>query len=412
MNLVKWVSGCALIWVIVVCTSARGQFGDPAETAPAKPESKPGEVATEKSLLSEHPNQSAKAQDTSEGVCECVGETESEAVEKIEQALRGPLHSTGFEFVDTPLSDVVSALQDDYGIPIKMDHKALEEIGIGSDEPVTINLHNISLRSALRLMLKQLQLTYVIKDEVLLITTAQEAESQLKICVYDVRALSNDGDDKMVGSLIDTLLSCVATETWAKNGGGEAEVRSIKPGLLVISQTSAVHEEIRSLLDAVRKLRQARGPAANSAATSSPGKSEKVVTHSYLLQLNPAEDINALRGQVRDLIVQTLPDETWSGQLDDGQSVVLTVFHDRVVVRHKPSVQEKVQKLLAESGVATPASATAAGMIGAQQLPGRFGPPGFGGGLGGRGFDGVPAEGPLGGESPAEPLQPQPANPE
>ena len=55
---------------------------------------------------------------------------------------------------------------------------ALEEIGVGTDEPVTINLHNVSLRSALRLMLKKLQLTYIIQDEVLMITTPEEAEKQ------------------------------------------------------------------------------------------------------------------------------------------------------------------------------------------------------------------------------------------
>ena len=56
---------------------------------------------------------------------------------------------------------------------------ALEEIGVGTDEPVTVNLHNISLRSALRLMLKNLQLTYIIQDEVLMITTPEEAEKRI-----------------------------------------------------------------------------------------------------------------------------------------------------------------------------------------------------------------------------------------
>ena len=80
-------------------------------------------------------------------------------------------------------------LQDDYGIPIKLDTTALEEIGINTDEPVTVNLHNISLRSALRLMLKDLQLTYIIQDEVLMITTPEEAEANLVVKVYPVADL-------------------------------------------------------------------------------------------------------------------------------------------------------------------------------------------------------------------------------
>ena len=60
----------------------------------------------------------------------------------------------------------------------------LEELGINTDETVTVNLHNISLRSALRLMLKDLQLTYIIQDEVLMITTPEEAEANLVVKVY------------------------------------------------------------------------------------------------------------------------------------------------------------------------------------------------------------------------------------
>src|SRR5690606_36711346 len=46
-----------------------------------------------------------------------------------------------------------------------------------------------------------------------------------------------------------------ATETWAENGGGEAEVRPFPTNLsLVISQTQAVHEEIADLLEQLRRL--------------------------------------------------------------------------------------------------------------------------------------------------------------
>ncbi len=90
-----------------------------------------------------------------------------EAEQRIEKALRGPLNSTGMEFQATPLLDAVNQLQTDYGIPIQLDKAALEEAAIGTDTPVDASYHNISLRSALRLMLKNLQLTYIIQDEVL-----------------------------------------------------------------------------------------------------------------------------------------------------------------------------------------------------------------------------------------------------
>ena len=122
-----------------------------------------------------------------------------EAEQRIEKALRSPLHSTGLDFVDTPLADVITALQDDYGIPIQLDNAALEEIGVGTDEPVTVNLHNVSLRSALRLMLKNLQLTYIIRDEVLMITSPQEAEANLVVKVYPVADLVLPIDATLLG---------------------------------------------------------------------------------------------------------------------------------------------------------------------------------------------------------------------
>jgi general secretion pathway protein D len=56
-------------------------------------------------------------------------------------------------------------------------------------------------------------------------------------------------------SLIDLIVSTVQTETWAENGGGEAEIRPFPTNLsLVISQTQAVHEEIADLLQQLRRL--------------------------------------------------------------------------------------------------------------------------------------------------------------
>ncbi|TWT90686.1 outer membrane porin HofQ [Pseudobythopirellula maris] len=56
-------------------------------------------------------------------------------------------------------------------------------------------------------------------------------------------------------SLIDLIVSTVATDTWAENGGGEAEIRPFPTNLsLVVSQTQAVHEEIADLLRQLRRL--------------------------------------------------------------------------------------------------------------------------------------------------------------
>ncbi len=108
------------------------------------------------------------------------------AEEKIREALE---ENTNFEFIETRLSEVVDYLRDLHDIEIQIDQKALDDVGIGTDTPVTRNLKGIRLRSALRLMLRELDLTYVIRDEVLLITTPEEVENLLTTKVYPVADL-------------------------------------------------------------------------------------------------------------------------------------------------------------------------------------------------------------------------------
>jgi hypothetical protein len=109
--------------------------------------------------------------------------------QRINDALASPLKSTGLDFTEESLESVVNFLQDEYDIPIQLDTQSLEDASLTVDEPVTVNLKNITLRSALRLMLKSMQLTYVIRDEVMMITTPEEAETYLIAKVYPVADL-------------------------------------------------------------------------------------------------------------------------------------------------------------------------------------------------------------------------------
>lgn len=111
------------------------------------------------------------------------------AEQAITKALSNPLNNLGLSFQDTPLSEAVDFLRNEYNIEVQLDQPALEDLGISADDPIDVELRNISLRSALRIMLKQLDLTYVIADEVLLITSEEEALTRLQVKVYPVADL-------------------------------------------------------------------------------------------------------------------------------------------------------------------------------------------------------------------------------
>jgi hypothetical protein len=84
---------------------------------------------------------------------------------------------------------VVDYLKQRHGIEIQLDKKALSDAGIGSDVPITRSFKGITLRSALKLLLGELDLTYVLKNEVLMITSRTEAENMLSQRVYPVADL-------------------------------------------------------------------------------------------------------------------------------------------------------------------------------------------------------------------------------
>jgi hypothetical protein len=188
--------------------------------------------------------------------CRCAGQGSPAAVARIEHALNAPLASHGLDFAETPLEEVVNNLQDEYRIPLRIKSTTLEESGLDPSEPVTVNLHNISLRSALRLMLEPLQLTYTVRDEVVEITTYNDANSNPLACVYNVRPFLGDDSGESMNALVETIKSCINTDSWSENGEGKAAIRALKPGLLVISQTQRAHDEIASLFRAIQKMRE------------------------------------------------------------------------------------------------------------------------------------------------------------
>jgi hypothetical protein len=242
----------ALFGGMCLLALAQSPEGAPSSQPTSKADLKPAGKAS----VAESSNPD-KAELSSAKLCQCIGRDSSAAAARIEQILAAPLHKTGLNYGNQPLQDVATELSDEYGLPIQINKAALEEAGIGSDAPVTINLHNISLRSALRLMLRTVQLTWMIQDEVLMITTKEDTEKALDTCVYNVQGLVDDSDPKSVKALLDVITGCVATDTWAVNEGGQAEIRPLPSGLLVVSQTPAVHEEVSSLLNRIRKMREA-----------------------------------------------------------------------------------------------------------------------------------------------------------
>lgn len=186
----------------------------------------------------------------------------SAAGKRIAEELKSP---TELQFIETPLTDIIATFKDFHEIEIQIDRRALDDVGVPVDAPITKDLKGISLRSALRLMLRDLDLTYLIADEVLLITTREQSDSRLLVRVYPVgdlvgRQSEQGGEQVACDSLIEALTTCVVPRSW-KNAGGRGSITLIPPGKpssLIVRQSQRVHEEITDFLGNLRRAVEAK----------------------------------------------------------------------------------------------------------------------------------------------------------
>lgn len=225
--------------------------------------------------------------------------TESEL--QIEKSLG---EKVSLHFHDVALTEVIRHIATVHGINIAMQTRAIETEGLTADQPVSIDVDGITLRSALNLLLDQAGgLVYTIENETLMISNRLEQETKLETRTYNVADLvvpvanklgSGSGvnnppsqtagmglyqvnDDLSVNisgngrtnsgptvdysdnhadfsGLIDLLTTTIEPGTWDVDGGSGTIGTEENTLSLVIRQTAATHEQVADLLKQLRKL--------------------------------------------------------------------------------------------------------------------------------------------------------------
>ena len=190
------------------------------------------------------------------------------AGEAIREALAKPVD---LKYDKLPLQKVAEDLQAKLGVPVRLDNRALGEMGIADDTPVTFAVSRISAKSAIALMLHALGLTAIVRYELLLLTTREEADNLLETRVYDVSDLVRGDDGAGISRadlepLMDSITECVSPITWDSVGGAGSIValRVAGLGMLVVRQRGDVCEEIEALLAQLRAVRDARAAGRKS----------------------------------------------------------------------------------------------------------------------------------------------------
>ena len=205
----------------------------------------------------------------------------------------------------TTFADLFHMLAKDKGIPAILDMRQLIDTGdIRSDSIVNpdgyIKSASIKLKNQLKIILELSDLTYVVKNEMLYITTMEESRKECNMTtkvyyVGDILPLvlveeesekgnreetdsgtvvvTTEGNPfggpfkrsvqydfpQSTNSLVDVITTCIEPYSWditvAPHGEGEGQIKIYTPTQsLVIKQTEEVHTKIEELLTMLRKM--------------------------------------------------------------------------------------------------------------------------------------------------------------
>jgi hypothetical protein len=181
---------------------------------------------------------------------------------RVVKALNEPAE---FSLFDAELGEFVKQIHEKHKINVSLDVAALTADGKGTETIVNRKTTSTTLRAALRLFLDDYGLTFLVRDESLIITSKTAAETHTPARIYQVHDLTLLPNDPSLQPRFDALKELIQAtvwpDSWRDNGGTQGEIHGFEgPGLavLVITQTDEGHEQIERVL---AELRAAKLPA-------------------------------------------------------------------------------------------------------------------------------------------------------
>jgi type II secretory pathway component GspD/PulD (secretin)/tetratricopeptide (TPR) repeat protein len=243
----------------------------------------------------------------------------SEKERVIQRRLEAPIST--LDYKDTPLKQILDDLQVTTGVNIVPDEPALNEAGISLDKPVTMKLEGVALKSALNLLLHQVHLTYVIGDEVLKITTEDQARGRMEIRTYQVIDLILPVPDSNVNN----------TDPILKAAG---QIPADNPNLMLNQATPFLG--LNSMAGPSAPMSQSQMALHNGAAAMSSSGTPTITKQ------NPK---GTLQEELIRLIMNTIAPQTWRDMGGQG-TIDYYPLGGALVVTQTPDIQEQVADLL------------------------------------------------------------------
>ncbi|HZL71800.1 MAG TPA: STN domain-containing protein [Planctomycetota bacterium] len=175
------------------------------------------------------------------------------------------------DFSKVSVKDFVDYLREAAGINIVLSPKAAEV-----QTALTIKAKDVTIQSLLRLLLKPVQLGYKVEDGVLLIVRESDLKSDVRLEIIDVRDLLMPIQDFPGGEItlatdslganfspavdeapkefpiVDLIKAHTGSKSWDENSRTSLGLMN---GLLFVRQTEEVIQQIRKVLDTLRRFK-------------------------------------------------------------------------------------------------------------------------------------------------------------
>ncbi len=241
-------------------------------------------------------------------------------------------------FDESPLKEAMDTLDEKTGVLFLIDQRSFREAGIDEASPVTFKQKGIVVRDALKEVLLPLKLTYVIRNEVVLITTLDEASKTMEVRVYPIGdlihhpdPLADDVKDEAV-DLIEVIERSCRPGSWDTVGGPGSIKCFSQPEALILSQSAEVHEEIAKLLSDLRK-QDREHPRPDPA--KSRNENDKITKVFHLYGTGPNSSLGA--ENIAEIIKATLGEKVFK---QEGVFIRAVKTNPIVTVTKKPDGTE------------------------------------------------------------------------
>lgn len=156
------------------------------------------------------------------------------------------------EMVETPLSDFLSFISDVIDVQIYLDPASLDDVGLSADEPVTIKLDGVPARQVLDLVLTKWGLTYIARENFILITDEDELVTRVYPVVDILHSKGTAGIATFVREYRELITQTISPDSWNENGGLGSISFSPANISYVITASPKVHAKIEDLFDDLR----------------------------------------------------------------------------------------------------------------------------------------------------------------